>query len=72
MDLVAALGRLPIEQRQAIVLHHLAGLSVTEVAQLQGCPESTAKARLQRGRARLAVLLADEDEVDEDEEVRRP
>jgi len=67
MDLIVALGELPAAQREAIVLHHLTGLSVTEIAELRGCPESTVKARLQRGRARLAVLLADDAE-----EVSRP
>jgi RNA polymerase sigma-70 factor (ECF subfamily) len=67
LDLIMALGKLPIAQREAVTLHHLTGLSVTEIAELQDCPEPTVKARLQRGRARLAVLLADDDE-----EVFRP
>jgi len=67
IDLIKALGELPVAQREAIVLHHLRGLSVTEIAELRGCPESTVKAQLQRGRARLAVLLADDSE-----EVSRP
>jgi RNA polymerase sigma-70 factor (ECF subfamily) len=67
MDLIAALAALPVAQREAIVLHHLTGLSVVEIAQLLMCPEPTVKARLQRGRARLAVLLADSSE-----EVSRP
>ncbi|MCD4524593.1 RNA polymerase sigma factor [Nocardioides sp. cx-173] len=58
--LVAALRRLPQAQRQALVLHHLADLPVQAVAHEVGVPEGTIKARLSRGRAALAALLADE------------
>jgi RNA polymerase sigma-70 factor, ECF subfamily len=57
--LVAALRQIPEAQRRAIVLHHLCGLSVTEVAHETSSPEGTVKARLSRGRAALAELLAD-------------
>lgn len=60
--LVAALKRIPTEQRLAIVLHHLAGLTVEEVAAETGSPTGTVKARLSRGRAALALLLADSSE----------
>ena len=56
--LVAALGRLPIEQRTAIVLHHLCDLPVAEVARETGVPTGTVKARLARGRRALAALLS--------------
>ena len=55
--LVAALKQLPFEQRQALVLHHLADLPVAAVAAEVGAPEGTVKARLSRGRAALATLL---------------
>jgi RNA polymerase sigma-70 factor (ECF subfamily) len=57
--LVEALRRIPESQRRAIVLHHLVGLSVAEVAHEVHAPEGTVKARLSRGRAALAALLAD-------------
>jgi RNA polymerase sigma-70 factor (ECF subfamily) len=57
--LIAALRQLPEAQRRAIVLHHLADLSVADVAGETGVPEGTVKARLSRGRAALAALLAD-------------
>lgn len=57
--LVAALKQLPEAQRRALVLHHLADLPVHEVARETGVPEGTVKARLSRGRAALAALLAD-------------
>ncbi len=60
--LVAALRRLPAEQRLAIVLHHVADLPVDQVAAETGTPVGTVKARLSRGRAALAVLLADDSE----------
>ena len=58
--LVAALKQLPAPQRQALVLHHIADLSVHDVAREVGVPEGTIKARLSRGRAALAALLADD------------
>lgn len=58
--LVAALRQLPEAQRQALVLHHIADLPVQQVAAEVGVPEGTIKARLSRGRAALAALLADE------------
>lgn len=57
--LVAALKQIPEAQRRAIVLHHLVGLSVAEVSHEVAAPEGTVKARLSRGRAALAELLAD-------------
>lgn len=61
--LVAALRTLPEPQRQALVLHHIADLSVHDVAREVGAPEGTVKARLARGRAALATLLADSSEA---------
>ena len=58
--LVAALRQIPEAQRLAVVLHHVAGLSVEEVARETGAPTGTVKARLSRGRAALADLLSEE------------
>ena len=58
--LVEALKQIPEAQRLAIVLHHVAGLSVEEVARETGAPTGTVKARLSRGRAALASLLSEE------------
>jgi RNA polymerase sigma-70 factor (sigma-E family) len=57
LALVAALGKIPAAQRTAIVLHHLLGLPVAEVAAETGVAEGTVKARLSRGRRALAELL---------------
>jgi RNA polymerase sigma-70 factor (ECF subfamily) len=61
LALLAALRRLPAPQREAIALHHLADLPVHEVAEAVGAPPGTVKARLARGRAALAVLLAEQE-----------
>jgi RNA polymerase sigma-70 factor, ECF subfamily len=58
--LVQALRRIPEAQRRAVVLHHLVGLSVDEVARETSVPSGTVKARLSRGRTALADLLRDE------------
>jgi len=55
--LVAALRRLPIDQRRAIVLHHLVDLPVAEVAQELQVAVGTVKSWLHRGRAALAASL---------------
>jgi RNA polymerase sigma-70 factor, ECF subfamily len=57
---VGALRRIPAAQRQVVVLHHLADLPVRDVAAELGIPENTVKTRLRRGRAALALLLADD------------
>jgi RNA polymerase sigma-70 factor (ECF subfamily) len=57
--LARGLQQLPANQRRAIVLHHLCDLSVSEIAIETGVPIGTVKARLSRGRAALATLLAD-------------
>jgi RNA polymerase sigma-70 factor (ECF subfamily) len=56
--LLAAIRKLPRAQQETIALHHLADLPVNEVAETLGVPVGTVKARLSRGRAALAQLLA--------------
>lgn len=60
--MLQALRRLPAGQREAIALHHLADLSVEQVADTLGVPTGTVKARLSRGRAALSTLLAEEEQ----------
>jgi len=60
ITLVEAMRTLPEPQRRALVLYHVADLSVAEVARETGVAEGTVKAQLSRGRAALAELLADE------------
>jgi hypothetical protein len=54
LDLHQALRMLPLGQRQVIVLHHLVGLPVEEVARELRVPTGTVKSRLARGRRALA------------------
>jgi RNA polymerase sigma-70 factor (ECF subfamily) len=68
--LLAALRRLAPPTREVVVLHHLADLPVAEVAATLDIPVGTVKARLARGRAALARLLADEETVPLPEEAR--
>jgi RNA polymerase sigma-70 factor (ECF subfamily) len=49
-----ALLRLPHDQRVVVVLHHLVGLSVDEIARETAAPVGTVKSRLSRGRRTLA------------------
>jgi RNA polymerase sigma-70 factor (ECF subfamily) len=58
--LLQALRRLPAGQREVIALHHLADLTVEQVADTLGLPTGTVKARLSRGRAALSALLVTE------------
>lgn len=59
VDLVDALGRVPADQRQVLVMFHLADLPMDEIAARLGVPLGTVKSRLARGRAALATLLAE-------------
>lgn len=60
--IVAALQRLPEQQRRAIVLYHLCDRSVDQVAVETGVPPGTVKARLSRGRTALRHLLEETDD----------
>ena len=58
LDLATGLRALSRDQRTVIVLHHLAGLPIGEIAGELGIPSGTVKTRLHRGRAALARALA--------------
>jgi len=60
--LTAALALLPLNQRRAVVLHHLADMSVAEIARQEGVAEGTVKSWLHRGRIALAAYLTDRTE----------
>ncbi|NUR70573.1 MAG: SigE family RNA polymerase sigma factor [Hamadaea sp.] len=55
--LIAALKVLPIDQRIAVVLHHILDLPVAAIAVETGVPVGTVKARLARGRRTLGTLI---------------
>jgi RNA polymerase sigma-70 factor (ECF subfamily) len=46
---LSALDRLPVEQREVVVLKEFEGLKFREIAEILGCPESTVKSRMYYG-----------------------
>jgi RNA polymerase sigma-70 factor, ECF subfamily len=60
-DVMAALGRLPIRQRQAVVLRDWAGFETQEIAGMLGIRESTIRVHLARGRQALRESLSVEE-----------
>jgi RNA polymerase sigma factor (sigma-70 family) len=54
----SALHVLPAEQRRAVLLHYVDGLSCEEIAALLGEPAGTVRVRLHRARARLRDRLS--------------
>ncbi len=57
--LIAALRRLPEDQRRVVVLYHLVGLPVEEISRETDIPVGTVKSRLSRGRRDLADQFAE-------------
>jgi len=57
--LVAALRKLPEQQRHTVVLHYIADRTIAQIAAELGVAEGTVKARLHHARAALAPLLDD-------------
>lgn len=59
-----ALGKLPDDQREALVLVGAAGLSYEEAAEVCGCALGTIKSRVNRARAKLLVLMGADETAD--------
>ncbi|GMQ92869.1 MAG: RNA polymerase sigma factor SigM [Acidimicrobiia bacterium] len=55
------LARLSVEQRNAVVLRHVADLPIAEIAEITGRPEGTVKADVSRGLDRLRDALEREE-----------
>ena len=55
--LLSVLQQLPYKQREAILLRHIAGMSVTEVAEIVGENRETVKSRLRYAVTKLRQLL---------------
>lgn len=55
-ELSDLVGRLPDPQRVAVVLRHVVGLPIAEVAAVMGCSQGTAKSHVSRGLQRLRSL----------------
>lgn len=58
LDFREALSKLPLDQREALILIGASGLSYEEAAAVCGCAPGTMKSRVNRARNRLAELLA--------------
>jgi RNA polymerase sigma-70 factor (ECF subfamily) len=52
-----ALADLAVEQREAIVLKFFQGFNLSEIAEIQGCPLSTAKTRMYAGFEHLRKVI---------------
>jgi RNA polymerase sigma-70 factor, ECF subfamily len=61
-ELGTALRKLPLREREVIVLHYLADLSVDTIAQERGLPVGTVKTRLAAGRRHLVQELTQSSE----------
>ncbi|TMR39458.1 sigma-70 family RNA polymerase sigma factor [Nonomuraea zeae] len=55
-ELAELLGRLPDEQRAAVVLRHVVDLPVSEIAEVLKIPQGTVKSHVSRGLKRLRAL----------------
>jgi RNA polymerase sigma-70 factor (ECF subfamily) len=68
-DLRAALAKLPIEQREAILLVGLEGMDYESTAKVLNVPIGTVRSRLSRGRAELRKLMGFVEEPEQSSEV---
>jgi RNA polymerase sigma-70 factor (ECF subfamily) len=59
-DVRAALARLPVDQRRALVLAVFGGRTAREIAEEEGIPLGTAKTRIRAGLLKLRGALANE------------
>jgi RNA polymerase sigma-70 factor (ECF subfamily) len=55
--LEGALAQIPDVQRRVVILHHVHGVALEDIAEEEGVPVGTVKSRLHRARARLMELL---------------
>jgi RNA polymerase sigma-70 factor (ECF subfamily) len=63
-ELERCLGRLPLEQREAILLVGLEGLRYDEAALILDVPIGTVRSRLSRGREALRRMMGLEEEIE--------
>jgi len=59
----AAIARLPVEYREALVLFELQELTYAETATVLDCPIGTVRSRLHRGRVLLATMLDESEQA---------
>jgi RNA polymerase sigma-70 factor (ECF subfamily) len=58
-----ALTQLPQETRKVVTLRYWGDYTCEEIAEVTGTTVNAVKSRLHRGRAALALLLADEEQI---------
>jgi RNA polymerase sigma-70 factor, ECF subfamily len=68
----AAIARLPVEYREALVLFELQELTYAETAAVLDCPLGTVRSRLHRGRALLAAMLDEREQLETEAAVAGP
>jgi len=61
--LYQALAKLPLKQKEAIILFEINGFSLAEICEIQNSKLSAVKARLRRGRWNLRNLLSDKEVI---------
>jgi RNA polymerase sigma-70 factor (ECF subfamily) len=60
LDLIRAIRALPARQQEAVVLHYVADLPVSDIAEAMGVETGTVKAHLARAREAMARTLGGE------------
>jgi RNA polymerase sigma-70 factor (ECF subfamily) len=65
----AAIGRLPEEQRRALIMAGLLGYTAREVSEVEGIPLGTAKTRIRTALLRLRAALRAEDHEEREQEL---
>lgn len=61
LDLHFALEKLPVKWKLPVLLHHMNGISVPDVAKILRLPPSTVKSRIRDGLKKLRKLLGEEE-----------
>jgi RNA polymerase sigma-70 factor, ECF subfamily len=63
MAIMRAAGRLPLEQRQAVLMRDVQGLSYDEISLAQDVPLGTVRSRIAVGRSTIAAALGEDGEL---------
>lgn len=63
-ELYEAMSKLPHDQREALSMYEISGLSMEEIQQIQGGTLSGVKSRIARARQKLARMLEKEETVE--------
>lgn len=69
-DVHTALSKIPVDQREAIVLFNIMGFSRLEICEIQKVSMDTLKARLYRGRKKLAEILSCDDDIKSNDSIK--